>query len=66
MGVPGLSFMTRYVQGCSIEVGGATDGHEWEHDMDVAYVIQSMPLKDLSLHWRSVSFRSGNGPGYRH
>lgn len=61
MGVPGLTFMTRYVQGRSIEVGNVTDGHEWERDMDIAYVIQSGPLKDLSLRWRNVSFRSGNG-----
>ncbi|WP_339542946.1 OprD family porin [Pseudomonas sp. JAI120] len=61
MGIPGLSFMTRYVQGRSIEAGAVTDGHEWERDMDIAYVIQSGPLKDLSLRWRNVSFRSGNG-----
>ncbi len=61
MGVPGLTFMTRYVQGRSIEASGVTDGHEWERDMDIAYVIQSGPLKDLSLRWRNVSFRSGNG-----
>ncbi|MFV3402741.1 OprD family porin [Pseudomonas sp. NY15463] len=61
MGIPGLSFMTRYVQGRSIEAAGASDGHEWERDMDIAYVVQSGPLKDLSLRWRNVSFRSGNG-----
>jgi len=60
-GVPGLTFMTRYTDGRHVKAGGISNGREWERDTDIAYVIQSGPLKNLSLRWRNLTFRSGNG-----
>ncbi|TDF80715.1 OprD family porin [Pseudomonas sp. H9] len=61
LGVPGLSFMTRYVDGRNARTTTGDHGEEWERDSDLAYVVQSGPLKNLSLRWRNVTFRSGNG-----
>ncbi|MNT59560.1 Porin-like protein NicP precursor [compost metagenome] len=43
-------------------VGRAEEGKEWERDTDIAYVIQSGPLKNLGLKWRNASVRSNFGP----
>ncbi|SDI33935.1 outer membrane porin, OprD family [Pseudomonas flavescens] len=61
MGIPGLSFMTRYVAGSDIHSGAVRDGREWERDTDIGYIVQSGPLKGVNLRWRNVTFRSGNG-----
>ncbi|WP_439889365.1 OprD family porin [Pseudomonas sp. MBLB4123] len=61
MGVPGLTFMTRYVDGRNVRTATTGNGEEWERDTDLAYVVQSGSLKGLSLRWRNLSFRSGNG-----
>lgn len=61
MGIPGLSFMTRYTDGRHAETATLSNGRERERDTDLTYVIQSGPLKDVSLRWRNVTFRSGNG-----
>ncbi|MGP0171377.1 OprD family porin [Pseudomonas sp. NCHU5208] len=61
LGLPGLSFMTRYVDGRNAKTASGDRGEEWERDSDLAYVIQSGALKSLSLRWRNVTFRSGNG-----
>ncbi|MCO7632884.1 OprD family porin [Pseudomonas guariconensis] len=73
-GVPGLSFMTRYVTGSGASdrhwrpgqryAGGALstygqyDGAKWhELDMEVRYVVQAGPARDLSLRTRVASYR---------
>lgn len=61
LGIPGLSFMTRYVDGRHVQSGQVSNGRERERDSDLAYVVQSGALKGVSLRWRNVSFRSGNG-----
>jgi hypothetical protein len=61
-GVPGLTFMTRYLSGDKVDVAGrAEEGKEWERDTDIAYVIQGGPLKNLGLKWRNASTRSDFG-----
>ncbi|WP_439862290.1 OprD family porin [Pseudomonas sp. MBLB4136] len=60
-GIPGLTFMTRYVDGRNVRTATTRSGEEWERDTDLAYVVQSGSLQGLSLRWRNVSFRSGNG-----
>lgn len=61
VGVPGLTFMTRYLSGDGIELGaGKPDGKEWERDTDIAYVVQSGPLKNLGIKWRNATVRSTN------
>ena len=64
-GVPGLSFMTRYINGSDINgthtpVGSAyagdygADGAHHETDVEAKYVIQSGPAKNLSLRVRDA------------
>ena len=59
IGIPGLTFMTRYLTGDNVDLGtNVSDGKEWERDMDLAYVVQSGPLKNLGLKWRNATVRS--------
>ncbi|UVL39246.1 OprD family porin [Pseudomonas sp. B21-040] len=75
-GVPGLSFMTRYVKGWDIDgtntpVGSTyagmygADGKHHETNVEVKYVIQSGPAKDLSFRirqaWHSANADEGEG-----
>ena len=61
LGIPGLTFMTRYISGDNVQVGAGNGGKEWERDMDLAYVLQSGPLKNLGLKWRNATVRSNFG-----
>ncbi|MEK0364203.1 OprD family porin [Pseudomonas sp. CBC3] len=62
MGIPGLSLMTRYVTGDNVDRGaGLSEGKEWERNTDVAYVVQSGPLKNLGLKVRNATVRSNFG-----
>lgn len=61
LGIPGLTFMTRYISGDNVAVAGANDGKEWERNMDIAYTIQSGALKNLNLKWRNATVRSNFG-----
>ena len=56
VGIPGLTFMTRYVKGDNIDLLTTSgEGKEWERDMDIAYVFQSGPLKNLGVKWRNAT-----------
>jgi len=57
-GIPGLSLMTRYVNGDNIKVGNTNDGKEWERDTDIAYAFQTEELKGLAVKWRNATYRS--------
>jgi imipenem/basic amino acid-specific outer membrane pore len=69
-GVPGLSFMSRYVRGDHIDDshydGGPNgaygrygdDGKRWERDLEARYVVQSGKARDLSVRVRQASVRS--------
>lgn len=59
-GLPGLTFMTRYLKGDNFD-RGAEEGTEWERNTDIAYTIQSGSLKNLELKWRNGSYRSNGG-----
>lgn len=61
LGLPGLTFMTRYIDGQNAVTKTTNDGREWERDTDIAYVVQGGPLKGFNLRWRNVTFRSSNG-----
>ncbi|RLU09134.1 outer membrane porin, OprD family [Pseudomonas prosekii] len=63
-GIPGLSFMTRYVTGSGANTGITNNGKEWNRDIEAKYVIQSGPAKDLSLRVRQVTYRSSDGVYY--
>nr|MBO2511992.1 outer membrane porin, OprD family [Gammaproteobacteria bacterium] len=61
LGLPGLSFMTRYLSGDGIDLGaGRPEGKEWERDTDIGYVVQSGPLKNLGIRWRNATVRSSH------
>ncbi|MND23937.1 Porin-like protein NicP precursor [compost metagenome] len=59
IGIPGLTFMTRYVRGDQADAATITgSGHEWERNTDIQYAFQSGPLKNLAVRWRNASYRS--------
>ncbi|URM30160.1 OprD family porin [Pseudomonas frederiksbergensis] len=58
-GVPGLSFMTRYITGDNISTDdGEAKEHEW--DFETKYVLQSGPAKDLSFRVRNAVYRANS------
>lgn len=61
LGVPGLSFMTRYISGDNVQRAAPGEGKEWERNTDIAYVVQDGTLKGLGLKWRNASVRSNFG-----
>ncbi|MNW06355.1 Porin D precursor [compost metagenome] len=56
--------MTRYVRGSGASTRTTDDGKEWERDIDVKYVLQQGPAKDLSFRVRQATYRSGDGVYY--
>ena len=69
LGVPGLSFMTRYVRGSDVDVdngiGGyvTQNGKNWERDIQAQYVLQNGPAKDLSFRLRQATYRAEGAVG---
>ena len=61
IGIPGLTFMTRYITGDDFERADGTEGKEWERDMDIGYTFQEGALKNLNLKWRNATARSNYG-----
>ncbi|MBC3419232.1 OprD family porin [Pseudomonas sp. RW3S2] len=59
-GVPGLSFMARYVHGDNIETAANTEGKENEFNFETKYVIQEGAAKDLSFRVRHAIYRANN------
>ncbi|WP_263143447.1 OprD family porin [Pseudomonas sp. RIT-PI-AD] len=57
LGVPGLTFFTRYLKGDGFDVGNQ-GGEEWERDIDLTYTVQNGPLKNLAVRWRNAMVRS--------
>ncbi len=62
VGIPGLTFMTRYITGDNFERAGVSEGKEWERDTDIGYTFQEGTLKNLNVKLRNATFRS-NGAG---
>ncbi|CAD5110023.1 OprD family porin [Zestomonas carbonaria] len=60
LGVPGLTALVRYISGDHAEFAGRDDGRAWERDIDVSYVVQSGPLKNLGIRWRNAMVRSNH------
>jgi hypothetical protein len=62
LGIPGLTFMTRYLSGDNVDRGaGLSEGKEWERNTDIAYVFQDGPLKNFGVKWRNATTRSNFG-----
>jgi hypothetical protein len=47
--IPGLTLMNRYISGDKVHTASTTDGKEWGRETELAYVIQSGALKNLSM-----------------
>ena len=62
-GVPGLSFMARYISGDDAKVGGETGVSRWERNLEAKYVVQEGVAKDLSLRVRQATVRSDQAFG---
>ncbi|QCY09559.1 OprD family porin [Pseudomonas sp. MPC6] len=58
IGIPGLTFMTRYLSGDNVDLDAAGDGKEWERDTELMYVFQEGTLKNFSVRWRNAMVRS--------
>ncbi|WP_339483327.1 MULTISPECIES: OprD family porin [unclassified Pseudomonas] len=58
IGIPGLSFMSRYVSGDNISLRNGDTGKEWERDSEIKYVVQSGTLKDVAVRLRNATYRS--------
>nr|WP_224794261.1 OprD family porin [Pseudomonas fluorescens] len=56
-GLPGLTMMNRYISGDNVHTSSLNNGKEWGRESELAYVIQSGPLKNLSLKWRNSTLR---------
>lgn len=65
LGVPGLSFMTRYVRGSNIDSGARNDGKNWERDIEAKYVLQSGVAKDLAFRVRQATYRANDAADTR-
>lgn len=60
-GVPGLSFMARYVRGDNINLGAdLQEGQRWERNLEARYVVQQGAAKDLSFRVRQATYRSSD------
>lgn len=58
LGVPGLTFMTRYIQGHDVHLANGSEGRERERNTELQYIVQHGPLKNLGIRWRNASYRS--------
>ncbi|TWH75978.1 outer membrane OprD family porin [Azomonas agilis] len=60
-GIPGLNFMTRYIDGRNVHRDGATNGETWSRENELRYVFQSGALKNLSIRLRNSTKRANWG-----
>lgn len=58
LGVPGLTFMSRYLSGDNVSRAAGGEGKEWERDTEFKYVVQSGALKNVAVRLRNATFRS--------
>ena len=58
LGIPGLSFMSRYISGDNIKLKSGETGKEWERNSEIKYVVQSGTFKDVAVRLRNATYRS--------
>ncbi|MDE1163982.1 MAG: OprD family porin [Pseudomonas sp.] len=58
IGLPGLSFMSRYISGDNVELANGSTGKEWERNSEIKYVVQSGALKNVAVRLRNATYRS--------
>lgn len=59
--IPGLTFMTRYVQGHNIHAANRTDGEEWNRESELAYLVQEGTFKNMNFIWRNSTIHRNWG-----
>ena len=59
MGIPGLSFMTRYITSSSIDTDyvGIDRDSRWERNTELRYTVQNGFLEGLNVRWRNATIR---------
>lgn len=58
LGLPGLTFMSRYLSGDNVSRAAGGEGKEWERNTEFKYVVQSGALKNVAVRLRNATFRS--------
>lgn len=58
LGVPGLTFMSRYVNGDNVSLANGGEGKEWERNSEFKYVVQSGTFKNVAVRLRNATYRS--------
>ncbi|KAA0695898.1 outer membrane porin, OprD family [Halopseudomonas laoshanensis] len=59
LGIPGLTFMTRYIRGSDIDTdfAGGTRDTRWERDTNISYTMQAGMLEGVNVLWRNATIR---------
>lgn len=63
VGIPGLTFMTRYIKGTDIDTAPGVSDSRWERDTDIRYTVQRGFLQGVDLVWRNATVRQAIGSG---
>ncbi|GLX15767.1 porin [Pseudomonas straminea] len=53
LGLPGLTFSSRFIKGSDIDLGRGVKGAENERDLALKYVVQSGALKGVGIEWKN-------------
>lgn len=57
LGVPGLTFMTRYITSDNIDAAPGVRDSRWERDTNVSYTVQNGALEGVNVLWRNATIR---------
>ncbi|WP_185266907.1 OprD family porin [Halopseudomonas xiamenensis] len=57
VGIPGLTFMTRYIKGNNIDAPAGVSDSRWERDTEIRYTLQSGFFQGIDLVWRNATVR---------
>lgn len=63
VGIPGLTFMTRYITGDNIDSSASPRDTRWERDTDIRYTVQRGFLQGVNLVWRNATVRQHENLG---
>lgn len=57
LGIPGLTFMTRYINSDNIDAAPAVRDSRWERDTNISYTVQNGALEGVNVLWRNATIR---------
>ncbi|GGC86296.1 OprD family outer membrane porin [Halopseudomonas salina] len=57
LGMPGLTFMTRYITSDNIDAAPAVRDSRWERDTNISYTVQNGALEGVNVLWRNATIR---------